>query len=139
MIIPKSVEYEVESHFVCYAEEKQRIKELATDIAEAITPNLDGVGGSGSISDPTAQKAAQIEKETSELKSWVEVVEATIAHFNQVAPDKVKLIKLYYFELYEWRKVQMALHIGSSTFFKWREDVIVYAAAKAMRKKLVDF
>lgn len=136
MIIPKSIEYEIEYHFFAYAEEKKQIENLERDIAEAITPNLDGIGGSSGKSDPTAQKAAQIERETKELRMWVDVVEQTIRRYQD---DPVgDFIEQYYFSGKNALISQMELHIGTTTFYARRKAVIIYAALKASAFKLID-
>jgi hypothetical protein len=135
MIIPKSIEYQIESHFFCYEEEKKQAEILERDIAEAITPNLDGVGGSSGTSDPTAQKAAQIERETKELRSWVNVVEQTIRRYQD---DPVgDFIVQYYFSGKNAQISQMELHIGTTTFYARRKAVIIYAALKASTLNLI--
>lgn len=135
MIIPKSIEYEIENHFFCYAEEKKQIEEIERDIAEAITPNLDGVGGGSGRTDPTAQKAAQIERETKELRMWVNVVEQTVQRYqNDPVGD---FIVQYYFAGKSVQKSKMELFIGTTTFYARRKAVIIYAALKASALKLI--
>lgn len=138
MIIPKSVEYEIEGHFLCYREEKQQIEDIETEIAEAITPRLDGVGGSGGVSDPTAQKAAQIEKETRNIRSWVNIVDSTIKHFEREEPYKAELFTMYYERLQSAQTIQILMCISQPTFYRWRKDLITYAALQAVKAGLIE-
>ena len=138
MIIPKSIEYQIESHFFCYEEEKKQAEILERDIAEAITPNLDGVGGSGGISDPTAQKAAQIEKETRSIRMWVDVVDATIKHFRATESEKAEFFKLHYVQLKSPPTAQIELNISQPTFYRWRKDLLTYAALQAAKAGLLE-
>lgn len=138
MILPKKYQYEIESHFFCYAEEKRQIETLEREIAEAITPNIDGVGGSSGTSDPTAQKAAQIERETKDLRAWVDVVESVLKFLHENHAEKAKLVDLYYFQMLSPRIVMQELNVSSSAFYSWRESIVLCAAMYANSKNLIN-
>lgn len=138
MIIPKSIEYEIEMHFIMHKEEKQQIQQLQTDIAEAITPNLDGVGGGGGLSDPTAQKAAQIERETKSLRLWVQVVEKTFARYKGTLEGEY-IKHAYVNGSSHWIELQELMNVGQATVYRKRQEVLTYAAIKASEVGLIVF
>jgi len=138
MIIPKSIEYEIEYHFFAYAEEKKQIENLERDIAEAITPNLDGIGGSSGKSDPTAQKAAQIERETKELRMWVDVVEQTFKHFSG-QPEEEYMNLAYKQGITTWQIIRNEMYVSHATVFRRRQAILTYAALVAANKNLISF
>ena len=139
MIIQKSIEYEIEKHFYMHKREKAEIENLRREIAEDITPSIDGVGGGSGVSDPTTAKAMRIERETKTLRSWIKVVEETYAHYSndERFAMKARFIDLYYGEGYSAPEVQRQLSLSTSAFYAWRQDILIYAAIKASALNLI--
>ncbi len=136
MVISKEVCRLIESHFYNHEQEKKELQRRKIEIAEEIvhTPDPTGIRGSGT-SDPTFHKAKKIEKETAFLQAWVEVVQATIAHFK--GTEYERFIHDVYNERTRYTQAEWKLFMSQKTFYNRREKVILYAALKACEKGLV--
>lgn len=129
---------EVESHFICAREERNRVAEMTQDIAEATSFALDPTGIHGTaISDTTAERASRIEKETRELRLWGDVVDETFAHFQNDAM-MVELLNLLYIERISPEIIMDTLFVSKTTMYEYRKEILRYAALKAVSKGIME-
>lgn len=129
---------EIESHFIYAGEERMRIQQMTTDIAEASSYALDPTGIHGTkISDKTAVQAARVEKETRVLRAWSDVVKETFEHFkNDVL--MIDLMSMLYVERVSAEEIMERLFIGKTTLYEYRKEILRYAALKAVAKGVLE-
>lgn len=70
-------------------------------------------------------------------KKWIKVVENTALKFNSTC--KEKLIQKRYIERLELVNIMNELNIERATYFRWREEVLTYAALLAAQEGLIRF
>lgn len=136
MILSKDIQGDIESHFYGYRTERLELERLKMEIAEGADFSIEptGVRG-GNISNPTHNKAMRIEKETKLLQQWINVVESTINKFRHT--PHIQLMTMTYTESVTTGKVCEDLFIDKSTYSRWREDILSYAAMKACEFGLI--
>ena len=129
---------EIESHFIYAQEERIRVAELTADIAEASSYALDPTGVHGTkISDMTADRVERIEKETRELKGWVQVVIETFKHFEKDVL-MINLLSMLYVEKIGAEAVMDKLYISKTSLYEYRKEILRYAALKAVSKGIFE-
>lgn len=136
MILSRKLIKKIEGHFYRSQEERYLLDAMVREIAEQICTRLDESGvKTRNFSDTTASKAVQIEKQADELKKWVEVVKKTYERFRDT--PYAQLMNMIYIEKASPVKVQCSLFISEATFFKWKADIMMYAAMKACEYGLI--
>lgn len=129
---------EIESHFIFAREERIRVQEIVSEIAEESTYAMDPSGIHGTkITDETSSKAQKIERETRELRLWGEVVADTFQHFK----DDVlmsNLLSMLYVEHLPADRIMEALYIGKTTLYEYRKEILRYGAIRAVRKGIME-
>ena len=129
---------EIESHFIYAQEDRIRVAELTADIAEASSYALDPTGVHGTkISDMTADRVERIEKETRELKGWVQVVIETFKHFEKEVL-MINLLSMLYVEKIGAEAVMDKLYISKTSLYEYRKEILRYAALKAVSKGIFE-
>lgn len=129
---------EIESHFIYAQEDRLRVAELTADIAEASSYALDPTGVHGTkISDMTADRVERIEKETRELKGWVQVVIETFKHFEKDVL-MINLLSMLYVEKIGAEAVMDKLYISKTSLYEYRKEILRYAALKAVSKGIFE-
>ena len=135
MVISKKNIFEIEWQFKRYHQLKEIIEEGKMDIIQSSSNNVYSMGSrSGTTSDDTGNKAIQLCKLTNEDK-WLKTIENTIKFFRGTGIEK--FIKKRYFENQRKDDVMLELHIETTTFYRWREEVIIYACMIAIQEGLI--
>ena len=130
MILSRKLIKKIEGHFYQNQEERQLLDTMVQEIAEQICTRLDETGvKTRNFADTTANKAARIEREANQLKKWIQVVKKTYERF--LGTPYAQLMRMVYEDKESPTKVQCSLFISEATFFKWKADIILYAALKA--------
>ena len=129
---------EVESHFLNMKEERARVQELTADIAESASYAIDPTGVHGSkTSDMTADKAAQVERETRVLKAWGDVVKETFNHFKS-DPLMLNLFCLLYVSKMGYQEILERMYIGQTSLYEYRKEILRYGALRAVAHGLME-
>ena len=135
MVISKKHIFEIEWQFKRYHQLKEIVEEGKMDIIQSSSTNVYNTGSkSGLITDETGNKAMQLCKLTTEDK-WLKTIENTVKFFRGTGIEKY--IKKRYFENQRKDDVMLELHIETTTFYRWREEVIIYACIMAIQEGLI--
>jgi hypothetical protein len=93
-------------------------------------------GGQSYRSDPTAAKAMRLcRNEILNYEKWLRVIEYIIKHYNNT-PLGILLQKRYLDDLGEIQTCR-ELHIERTTYYRWREEVVLYTAMIAVQEQLI--
>lgn len=137
MIIDRSIVKQIEYHLYNHEADIESYSELVDSIANCSSYELDptGIRSTGGSHDKVGELAIRIEHKGEKLKKWIDVVNKTKAHFANTS--YLELIDMVYNKRYSSMKIQDLLYISESTFFYWKENVILYAALKASEYGLI--
>ena len=136
-MLDRNIYRKIEYHLYNYKGLRQEIEQQRK---EAILGGRQAIGEAGGgrsrHSDPTALKALELcRREIAETEKWLRVVEATISKYR--GTDKQRLIDLKYSKGLNEIRICMELNIARRTYFRWRQDVITYAALVAAQKGMI--
>lgn len=136
-ILDRKTYKQIEWYLYNYHELRREVKEFKEDIIEAGGRDYAEYGGGQSFrSDPTAGKAMKLcKKEITEYEQWLKIVKHVIKHYNGT-PIGLLLQKRYFDELGEIQ-ICRELHIERTTYYRWREEIVVYTAMIAVQEKLI--
>jgi len=127
---------EIEQHFR-YAElERREIETKKNDIILSGSYEISQTGVYGtSVSDSTFDKVQRIERETGRLQAWAEVVRMTVEHYKSTAYED--FLKAF-MQREPVQKVKRRCFISSDrTYYAYRDEIITYAAFKAVAMGLM--
>ena len=77
----------------------------------------------------------EIERITDKLRRWIKVVRETKEYFKNIIHDD--FIKLYYEKRKTISEIANELYVSPDSVYKYRQDVLNYAAAKADKVGLI--
>jgi hypothetical protein len=130
MILDRRSVNEIERHLYGWQRERKLLDELKNEIAEAADFSMDLAKPTNrQVSDTTGRRAAQMERDLWVMHRWVRVVEAVRARFLHTPMEK--FLTMVYVEHAGEVAVCKECYISRRTFFRWKKDVIYYAALKA--------
>lgn len=135
-ILSKEIYRKIEYYLYNYFGIKKEIAEYRENTITAKAYNIGEHGGGRSYhSDPTAMKAVRL-SEVLEKEKWTKVIEGTVSYFGD--SEKGKLLELKYFD--KCRKVHICqkLHIEHATYYRWQNDIVLYAAMLAIQDDLIE-
>ncbi len=137
-IINREIYKKLEWHLFHYFDIRREVKEYRDTVLNSSPPEFGEWGGGVSYhSDPTAIKAIRLVKpEIREKEKWIEIVEKTKAHFENT--DKGRLLQMKYFDEEGPGYIQRKLHIDRATYFRWKNEIILYMALLAQKYNLID-
>lgn len=127
----------IEYHLYHYFQIRQELEQEKWDIIESGGRDIIEYGGGISYhSDPTASKAVKLTRpDLVEKEKWLKVIEGTIQHFQ--GTEKGRLLQKKYFDQLGERHVCEELHIERTTYYRWREEIVVYTAMLAIQEGLI--
>ncbi|NPV44819.1 MAG: DUF1492 domain-containing protein [Firmicutes bacterium] len=127
----------IEYHLYHYFQIRQELEQEKWDIIESGGRDIIEYGGGISYhSDPTASKAVKLTRpDLVEKEKWLKVIEGTIQHFQ--GTEKGRLLQKKYFDQLGERYVCEELHIERTTYYRWREEIVVYTAMLAIQEGLI--
>lgn len=136
-ILARQTYKQVEWYLYNYHKIKREVKISKEDIIEGGGRDLAEWGGGISYrSDPTASKAVRLcKEEIVNYERWLKVIEHVIKHYNGT-PLGLLLQKRYFDEFGEIQ-ICRELHIERSTYYRWREEIVTYAAMIAVQEGLI--
>lgn len=134
-ILPSKTYKKIEWYLYHYQELKKEIEEKKKDVILAADYSYRvGAAQSSGRSDKTGNAVLKID-ELKRQEDWCEVVERTISKYE--GSELGQVLYLAYWKKYQPGEVCNKLHIDRSTFYKWRKEVITYAAMRAYGKNLI--
>lgn len=136
-VLERQTYKQVEWYLYNYFRLRREVQEAKEDIVNSGGRDYMEYGGGQSYrSDPTASKAMRLCKdEITGYERWLKVVEQVLKRYDG-DPRGGLIQKKYFDELGEVQTCQ-ELHIDRSTYYRWREDVVTYAAMLAIQEGLV--
>ena len=128
---------EIEYYLYNYHKIRRDVKLKREAIIEEGRKNIDEHGGGISFhSDPTAGRAIRLCKDDIvKCEKWIECIESTIEKFR--GTKKGHLLQKNYFDELSVKQICKELDIGRSTFFDWKNEVVLYMALLAAQKGLI--
>ena len=137
-ILDRKTYKEIEWHLYHYFDLRREIREFREKVLNSSTPMFGNVGGGHSYhSDPTALKAIRLSKpELIEKEKWVEVIEKVKMRYANT--EKGKLLQMKYFEELAREHICKTLYIDRATYFRWKNEIVLYAALLAQKYHLID-
>ena len=138
----KSLTYEqineVEGHLKFVDNDIRTINEIIKDIAEESSYSIDPTGVHGTkMTDQTSDRASRIERETRELKKWVEVERETYDHFKH-DPLMGEVYRQLYRERKGYQDIIEDMFIGQTSLYTYRREILYYATMRAVSKQLME-
>lgn len=136
-VLDRKTYKQVEWYLYNYQSIRREVQEAKDEIVNAGGRDLSEWGGGTSYhSDPTASRAVKLcKKKIVNYEKWLKVVELVIIHFLET--DKGKLLQKKYFDELGERQICDELHIERTTFYRWREEIVVYTAIIAIEERLI--
>lgn len=136
-ILSRQLYKKIEWYLYNYYNIRRKVAEIKQNIVDAGGRDLSEWGGGVSYhSDPTASKAIKLTRQDIvEKEKWLKVVEGTISHFQ--GTEKGRLLQKKYFDELSNLHVMRELHIEKTTFYRWREEIVIYAAMLAIQAGLI--
>lgn len=134
-ILPSKTYKKIEWYLYHYQELKKEIEEKKKDaiLAADYSYRVGAVQSSGR-SDKTGNAVLKMD-ELKRQEDWCEVVERTISKYE--GSELGQVLYLAYWKKCQPGEICNKLHIDRSTFYKWRKEVITYAAMRAYGKNLI--
>lgn len=138
----KSLTYEqineVEGHLKFVDNDIRTINEIIKDIAEESSYSIEPTGVHGTkMTDQTSDRASRIERETRELKKWVEVERETYNHFKH-DPLMGEVYRQLYRERKGYQDIIEDMFIGQTSLYTYRREILYYATMRAVSKQLME-
>jgi phage transcriptional activator, RinA family len=136
-ILSRRMYKKIEWYLYNYYSIRRDIEKTKEDIIEAGCRDLTEWGGGISYhSDPTASKAIKLTRESIlEKERWIKVINQVIKHYNET--EKGKLLQKKYFDELGERHICQELHIERATYYRWREEIVIYTAMLALQEGLI--
>jgi len=136
-VIDRKTYKKIEFYLYSYRELAEFLEVYKMEIIERGNRELVEWGkGISYRSDPTANRAVKLCKENIlETERWLKVVERVKARFK--GTPKGELIRLKY-ELEQSEVfICQALNIERTTYYSWRQEIVLYAALVAAQARLI--
>lgn len=125
----------IEWHFYHYQEVKAAAEEKREDILNTANYEAEASGVySTDTSDRTGNTVIRLEA-ARDNAAWCEVVEETVEKYRK-GPLGL-LINMLYVEKLGIYRICDSLCIDRSTLYRWKKEIIIYAALKACEKKII--
>jgi len=136
-VLERQIYKKIEWHLYNYFNLKREVNEAKEEIINAGGRDLTEWGGGISYhSDPTATRAIKLTRpELVEKEKWLKVIEGTIQHYK--GTEKGRLLQKKYFDQLGERHICRELHIERTTYYRWREEIVIYAALLAVQYGLI--
>lgn len=136
-ILARQTYKQVEWYLYNYHKIKREVKISKEDIIEGGGRDLAEWGGGISYrSDPTASKAVRLCKdEIVNYEKWLKVIDHVVKRYKNTGHGRL-LQKRYFDELGEVQ-ICRELHIERTTYYRWREEIVVYTAMIAAQEGLI--
>jgi len=136
-ILARQTYKQVEWYLYNYHKIRRNVQEAKDDIIEAGGRDYSEYGGGQSFrSDPTASKAVRLCKdEIVNYEKWLKAIDHVVKRYKNTGHGRL-LQKKYFDELGEVQ-ICMDLHIERSTYYRWREEIVVYTAMIAVQEGLI--
>lgn len=136
-VLDRKTYKKIEWYLYNYHSLRKELAEERSNIIEAGRNELGEWGGGISYhSDPTAIRAIKLTKpELVEKEKWLKVVEGTMQRFR--GTGKGRLLQKKYFEQLGEIQICKELHIERTTYFRWREELVIYTAMLAIQEGLI--
>lgn len=136
-VLERQTYKQVEWYLYNYHAVRWEVQEAKEDIINSGGRNYSEYGGGQSYrSDPTAAKAMRLCKENIlGYERWLKVVESVLKRYDG-QPQGDLIQKKYFDELGEVEICQ-ELHIERTTYYRWREEIVLYAAMLAIQEGLI--
>lgn len=136
-VLDRKTYKQVEWYLYNYHKIKREVKISKEDIIEGGGRDLAEWGGGISYrSDPTASKAVRLCKdEIVNYEKWLKVIEHVTAKHE--GSGHGRLLQKKYFEELGEVQICMELNIERSTYYRWREEIVVYTAMIAVQEGLI--
>lgn len=137
ILISKQQSKEIEYHFTNHENDIIAVKELTEEIAEHydFTPEVTGIRSSSANHEKISKQIEEIQRTTDKLRKWINVVKATKKYFKDIIHGD--FIKLYYENEKPISEIADTLYVSRESVYKYRQDVLNYAAAKADKYNLI--
>lgn len=137
MILSNQVMKEIESHFYNWQQERKYIDDTTKEIAQSVDYSKKLVNYSGSEkSDPVFKRMLEIDEQLGKLKKWCLVVEKTAERYKNTPYSQ--FLSMVYTEQLSKEKVCDALCFERRNFFRWRKEILHYAAFIAYKYDLIE-
>lgn len=134
-ILPRKTYKKIEWYLYHYRELKKEIEERKQDVILAADYSYSaGAVQSSGTGDRTGNAVLKME-ELKKQEAWCEVVERTISKYE--GSELGQVLCLVYLQKRRPGEICDKLHIDRSTFYKWRKEIITYAAMRAYGKNLI--
>jgi hypothetical protein len=136
-ILDRKTYKQIEWYLYNYHGLRREVQEMRDDIIDAGGRDYAEYGGGQAFrSDPTANKAIKLcKREITEYEKWLKIVKHVIKHYSNT-PLGLLLQKRYFDELGETQTCR-ELHIERTTYYRWREEIVVYTAMIAAQEGLI--
>ena len=128
----------IEYHFINFENDLIAIEELTAEVAERynFAAEATGVKSGNNVGDEKILKQIEeIQRTTDKLRKWIKVVRETKVYFKDIIHDD--FIKLYYEKRKTISEIAGELYVSPDSVYKYRQDVLNYAAAKADKAGLI--
>lgn len=124
----------IESELYCYWETLQEVKRIRLEILEASPRPDDNLGGSRGniISDPTGRAVTTLLMHR-RLEQLERIVNAIRSVYEELPPEKQKLIQLRYWtkpQTRTWAGIAQKLHLSERQARRWRDDIVYMIAER---------
>ncbi len=134
-ILPRKTYKKIEWHLYHYQQLKEEIKVKKEDVILAADYSYSaGAVQSGGTGDRTGNAVLKMD-ELKNQEAWCEVVEKTMGKYE--GSELGQVLCLAYMQKRRPGEICDKLHIDRSTFYKWRKEIITYAAMRAYGKNLI--
>lgn len=128
----------IEYHFINFENDLIAVEELTAEVAERYNFAIEATGvksGNNVGDEKMIGQIEEIQRTTDKLRRWIKVVQETKEHFKNIIHDD--FIKLYYEKRRTISEIANELYVSPDSVYKYRQDVINYAAAKADKVGLI--
>lgn len=128
----------IEYHFINFENDLIAVEELTAEVAERynFAAEATGVKSGNNVGDEKMLKQIEeIQRTTDKLRKWIKVVRETREYFKNIIHDD--FIKLYYEKRKTISEIANELYVSPDSIYKYRQDVLNYAAAKADKVGLI--
>ena len=128
----------IEYHFVNFENDLIAVEELTAEVAERYNFAAEATGaksGNNVGDEKMIGQIEEIQRITDKLRKWIKVVRQTKEYFKDIIHDD--FIKLYYEKRKTISEIASELYVSPDSVYKYRQDVLNYAAAKADKVGLI--
>ena len=136
-VLDRKTYKQIEWYLYNYHHLRREVRETKENIIEAGGRDYSEYGGGQAFrSDPTASKAVRLcKEEIVNYEKWLKVVEHVMAKHE--GSGHGRLLQKKYFEELGEVQICMELNIERSTYYRWREEIVVYTAMIAVQEGLI--